>query len=99
MHVWCGDTCTNHIMALMHTNVLQETDSDSSRCGSLYSTFIFNLPHRYIIAEKLPQINYLTLIDRYVILCYLILFIVVMVQYLAALNVFDGLWADAAGCE
>ena len=41
---------------------------------------------RYIIAEKLPPINYLALIDYYVIACYLVLFTVVMIQFLSAVN-------------
>ena len=61
----------------------------SDRCSITVTSLLAMVAFKYIISSKLPDINYPTLIDYYVLLCFVIDFLVVLLQVLSALGIIE----------
>eukprot|EP00937_MAST-01D_sp_MAST-1D-sp2_P004712 g4712.t1 len=62
-------------------SILVPTDSDSHVHESMAMTFtmlLTSVAFRFVIMDKLPNVNYLSLVDKYTLLCFLVLVLTAM---------------------
>ena len=64
-------------------------DDISSRCSITLTTLLAMVAFKYVISGKLPNISYATLIDIYVMICFLTAFILIIMQALSKLEVIN----------
>ena len=64
-------------------------DELADRCSITITSLLAVVGFKYIVSGKLPDINYPTLIDYYVLLCFVVEFLVVSLQVLSSLGVIE----------
>lgn len=57
---------------------LEDGENLADRCSITLTVLLTNVAYKYMIADKLPSVNYLTLIDRYSYFSFLFMFVVVL---------------------
>ena len=62
-------------------------DELSDRCSITLTTLLAMVAFKYVISGKLPSISYATLIDMYVMICFLAAFLIILLQALFNLEV------------
>jgi hypothetical protein len=61
----------------------------ADRCSITLTLLLAQVAYKYIVAEKLPKLGYATLIDGYVLFCFLCVFFTVIYHCYAALGLFE----------
>ena len=64
-------------------------DELSSRCSITLTCLLAMVAFKYVISGKLPNISYATLIDMYVVLCFLVAFLNVIILTLSKLELIN----------
>ena len=64
-------------------------DELSSRCSITLTCLLAMVAFKYVISGKLPNISYATLIDKYVMLCFLVAFLNVVILTLSKLELIN----------
>jgi hypothetical protein len=71
------------VTTLLFTSFAVDPDSFHDRCSITLTLLLAMVAFKFIIADKLPRISYATLIDTYVLLCFLCAFLIVLLQFFA----------------
>ena len=58
----------------------------ADRCSITVTLLLAQVAFKYVVSDKLPNIDYLTYIDQYVFLCFLVAFFIIILQTLIELN-------------
>mmetsp|Transcript_9180 Transcript_9180/g.12173 ORF Transcript_9180/g.12173 Transcript_9180/m.12173 type:complete len:645 (-) Transcript_9180:56-1990(-) len=59
----------------------------ADRCSMTLTLLLAMVAFKYVISEKLPPISYATLIDFYVLFCFVVAFLIILLQGLAAVEI------------
>ena len=64
-------------------------DELSDRSSITLTALLAMVAFKYVVAGKLPDISYATIIDKYVIMCFLLAFIIIVTQTFSKLELID----------
>ena len=64
-------------------------DELSDRSSITLTTLLAMVAFKYVVSGKLPDISYATIIDTYVILCFLLAFLIIVMQTFSKLELID----------
>ena len=62
-------------------------DEFGDRAAILFTLLLAQVAYKYVIADKLPKISYMTLLDSYVFACFAATFIVIILQFCENRNI------------
>lgn len=71
----------------------------ADRCSVTLTMLLAQVAYKYLVGEKLPNLGYATLIDFYVLLCFVITFVILVQQCFSAIGLYTEPTFDAVVTE